>query len=228
LRPNLRKSQFSRLNLLKENEAGDAQTDQSLFLMEIHAAMRIVRFLSLFLIVSSPLVCAAAQAQSNPPKPATKIESFEAKTGIVLVRGFTTVGKINGLGGQITIDARDFRDAANPGTHVSGISISIKETGELERENTSFIDADEVDSLLTGLSYISKANKDMTKLEQFEVEYRTKGDFSVTVFNQSNGNLSVAVSSGSMGKTTSYLKLEKLPELVRLVTLAKSKIGELQ
>lgn len=177
-----------------------------------------------FFLITFLLSLGAAQAQENPPKPATKLENFQAKTGIVVVRGFTTVGTIRGIGGDITVDARDFRDAANPNSHVSGISIAVKETNELGRENTSFIDADEVDSLLAGLAYISKANKEVTKLDQFEVEYRTKGDFSVTVFNETNGKLAVAVSSGNIGKTTSYLKLEKLPELVGLVNSAKSKI----
>ncbi len=189
-----------------------------------HPTMRNSRVVILLLLVSSHLMGTAAQGQDNPSKPATKLESFQAKTGVVLVRGFTTVGKLRGLGGEITVDARDFRDAGNSGAHVSGISISVKESDRLERENVSFIDADEIDSLLTGLDYISKANKDSTKLDHFEVEYQTKGDFSVTVFNESNGNLAVAVSSGRIGKTTTYLKLGDIPELVRLITSAKSKL----
>jgi hypothetical protein len=176
------------------------------------------------LLAISAIPIAFAQESQDATKPATKLEAFQAKTGIVVVRGFTTVGTIRGLAGDITVDAREFRDASNPNARVSGISISVKETDRLERENTSFIDADEVDSLLIGLDYIAKASKDITKLEQFEAEYRTKGNFSLTVFNRAGGQLSAAVSSGRIGKTTAYIKLGDLAQLRQLITSAKSKL----
>jgi hypothetical protein len=186
--------------------------------------MQNIGFVLFLLMVPSAVIGVAAQEQQNAPKPATKLESFQAKTGMVIVRGFTTVGALRGIGGGIKVDAREFRDASNPSTRVSGISISVKENDRLERENTSFIDSDEIDSLLVGLDYISKATKDITKLDQFEAEYRTKGDFSVTVFNESNGKLSVAISSGHIGKTTAYIKLADLLELSHLITSAKSRL----
>ena len=177
----------------------------------------------LFLVVLAT-ACAVAQEPPDTAKSATKLEAFQAKTGIVVVRGYTTAGTIHGLGGEITVDAREFRDASNPSSRAAGISITVKETGRLERENTSFIDADEIDSLLMGLDYIAKANKAVTKLENFEVEYRTKGKFSLVTFNNSKGQLSAAVSSGYIGKTTAYIKLEDLANLRQLIISAKSKL----
>jgi hypothetical protein len=150
-----------------------------------------MRYLAAASLALAPLL-AIAQEQ-EPPKPATKLEAFQANTGIVIVRGYTTVGTLRGLGGNVTVDAREFRDAANPAKRVMGISISVKETTRLERENTSFIDADEIESLLQGLDYIGKAGKQITPFDNFEAEYRTKGDFGVTVFNDSNGQLSLAI-----------------------------------
>ena len=131
---------------------------------------------------------------------------------------------MKGLGGTVTVDAREFRDARNPADRVAGISLSVKETTGLERENTSFIDSDEIDSLLSGLDYIAKASPDVTRLSNFEVEYRTKGNFSLVVFNGPNGQLSVAVTSGLIGKTTAYFKISELSKLRELITLAKVKI----
>lgn len=178
----------------------------------------------ILLLIGSVLLINAAYAQDegDTQKISTKLEAFQAKTGIVVIRGYTTVGRIRALG-LISVDARDFRDASNPKIRLTGVSITVKESGRLERENIAFIDGDEVDSLLAGLDYISKATKDVSSLESFEVEYRTKGGFRITVFNDSNGELSVAVSAGSIGKTSVYLKLPQLLELRQLIIDAKAK-----
>jgi len=166
---------------------------------------------------------AYGQDPAETQKPATKLETFQARTGIVVVRGFTTVGTIRGMG-TVTVDARDFRDASNPKTRLTGVSITVKESGRLERENIAFIDSDEITSLLAGLDYVSKATQDVTPLTNFEVEYRTKGDFRITVFNDSRGELSAAVSAGRIGKTSAYIKLQQIIELRKLILDAKSKI----
>jgi hypothetical protein len=64
----------------------------------------------------------------------------------------------------------------------------------------------------------------VTKLDKFEVEYRTKGDFKVTVFNTGDGQLSVAVSSGRIGATTAYIKPAELEQLRALIISARSKL----
>jgi hypothetical protein len=166
---------------------------------------------------------AYGQDQAETQKPATKLEAFQARTGIVVVRGFTTVGSIRGMG-TVTVDARDIRDASNPKTRITGVSITVKELGRLERENTAFIDSDEIDSLLAGLDYVSKATKDVTPLKNFEAEYRTKGDLRITVFNNSSGELSAAVSAGRIGKTSVHIKLPQIFELRQFILEAKSKI----
>lgn len=165
---------------------------------------------------------AYGQDQAEMQKAATKLEAFQARTGIVVVRGYTTVGTIRGTG-TVTVDARDFRDASNPKTRITGVSITVAESGRLERENIAFIDNDEIGSLLAGLDYISKASKDVTPLKNFEVEYRTKGDFCITVFNNTVGELSAVVSAGRIGKTSAYIKLPQIFELRQLILDARSK-----
>jgi hypothetical protein len=39
------------------------------------------------------------------------VEAFQARTGVVLIRGFTTTGTVSALyGATVTVDAREFRD----------------------------------------------------------------------------------------------------------------------
>jgi hypothetical protein len=181
-----------------------------------------MRYLALILFVCISFTSTAEE--TGQITPATKMEAFQANTGIVVVRGYTTVGTLRGLGGNVSVDAREYVDASTQAKRVTGISISVKEIGRLERENTSFIDADEIDSLLQGLDYISRVSKEITEQENFEAEYRTKGYFRVTVFNESNGQLSLAISSGHIGKTSAYLKMPQLQELKQLILTAKSKL----
>jgi len=164
------------------------------------------------------------QKDAQAVAPATKLEAFAAKTGVVIIRGYTTIGSINGLGpGSVTVDAREFRDAANLKLRVTGLSIQVKESGRLERESTSFVDYDEIDSLLQGIDYISKIGPDITQMAKYEAEYITKGDFSVTTFNSTNG-FSVGVSSGKFAKVTAYFKLDNLAKLKTLLQDGKAVI----
>ena len=132
---------------------------------------------------------------------------------------------LRALGGEITVDAREFRDGSSPNSpRTMGIPITVRETGRLDRENTSYIDAEEIDSLLKGIEYISKVTKGVTKLEQFEVDYRTKGDLRSTVFNSRNGDTSAVVSTGAIGRTKAYVKLAELETLRELIATAKSQL----
>jgi len=179
-------------------------------------------------IIFPILICSAvsfAQDQAERKAPATKLEAFQSRTGVVLIRGYSEVGSLRGMGGDVSVDAREFRDGSNPNSpKTTGISITVKETGRLERENTSYIDVDEIDSLVKGIEYISKVSKDVTTLDLFEVDYRTKGDLRITVFNSSRGEISASVSSGTIGRTNAFIKLAELDKLRNLILTAKSKI----
>src|SRR5258708_37964644 len=90
---------------------------------------------------------APGQQTKEAPAPATKLEEFSAKTGIVVIRGFSTIGEVRGMG-SVTVTAREFRDASNPKLRQTGLTVEIKESGRLERESISIVDYDEIDSLL--------------------------------------------------------------------------------
>lgn len=186
----------------------------------------ILRTLALLSTLSFANVVSAQVGATVPtptPLPATKIEAFSSKTGIVMIRGFSTIGRIRGQG-VVTVDAREFRDASSPSQGVYGIAIEVKEAGRLERENRSFIDLDEIDSLVRGLDYIAKITKTVTSLNDFEATYRTKGDFAVTVFSDSSGGLALSVDSGRIGKTSAFLKMTDLEGLKTHILEAKRTI----
>jgi hypothetical protein len=185
----------------------------------------VLRRLCLLVIILS---ASFSNAQGQPQKdvaaapPATKLEAFSAKTGVVLIRGFSTIGRINGLG-QITVEAREFRDGGNPNMRVTGLAFDVKESGQLERDNISFVDYDELESLLKGIEYISKVDRKVTSMEEFEAEYKTKGDFAVMTLSTSEG-LRLAISSGKFGKVSAYFNFDDLPKLKQLIEEGKAKL----
>lgn len=184
-----------------------------------------MRKILLATILTIPLI-AVAQEQADATKvpPATKLEAFSARTGIVLVKGFTNLGTVNGMG-RVSIDVREFRDASNPKSAQYGVAFEVKESGILERENTSYIDEDEIDSLIRGLDYISKIDRSVTTFGNFEAQYRTKGDLSLVVFSGSGGEISLAVSSGRIGRTRAFLKLADIEQIRTLLGEAKKAIA---
>ena len=180
-----------------------------------------MRKILLATLLTIPLI-AVAQEQADAAKvpPATKLEAFSARTGIVLVKGFTNLGTVNGMG-RVSIDVREFRDASNPKSAQYGVAFEVKESGRLER----YIDEDEIDSLIRGLDYISKIDRSVTTFGNFEAQYRTKGDLSLVVFSGSGGEISLAVSSGRIGRTRAFLKLADTEQIRTLLGEAKKAIA---
>ncbi|HQS59957.1 MAG: hypothetical protein B7Y56_03370 [Gallionellales bacterium 35-53-114] len=176
---------------------------------------------AIFAILFAPLTY--GQDQVEPQKATTKLEAFQVKSGSTIIKGFTTVGIIKGEG-AITVDAREFRDASNPKTRTVGVSLTVSHAYPSSRENTAYIDSDEIESLIAGIDYISKVTKEITPFTNFEAEYRTKGHLEITVFNRSNGKISAAISAGRIGKTSVYIDMEQLAELKQLIIEARSKL----
>lgn len=184
----------------------------------------------IFLIMSVIAASVSAQessiaaSESSKTAPSTKLEAFSARTGIVIIKAYSNLGTVNGLG-RVSIDAREFRDAANPKQAQYGLAFEVKESGRLERENSSFVDEDEIDTMIRGLEYISKIDKGVTTLGNFEAQFRTKGDLAMIVYSGRGGEISLAVSSGRVGRTTAFLKLGDAEQIKQLLINGKTVIA---
>ena len=170
---------------------------------------------------------AAAQAPKPSPSPeeATKLEKFQSRTGTVVIKNFSRIGSLRGIGGSLNVQSMDFTDAQS-GATVQGMMVEIKESGRLERSERSFIDSDEIDGLLKGIDYIAKVQSPTTKQDFFEARYRTRSDFGVTTFNSSDASegIQVAVTIGRFSQVSIYLKLTELSTFRELILMAKGKL----
>lgn len=170
---------------------------------------------------------AVAADSGSQQQPKTKLESFVAQDGVVIVRGFSTVGEVKAnYGGLLTVESKEFTNVTS-GKKEYGITIEVKETGRLERKNTSYIDYDEIDSLVKGIDYISKVDKSATKLDDMQADYKTRGDLVVSTFSSRNG-ISAAIGSGTIGRTNAYFELPELAKLRALVVDAKAKLDAIR
>lgn len=177
----------------------------------------------LLLCVAFPTLSVAAELQGEPK---TKIERFVAQDGAVIVRGFSQPGKMNAnYSGIIVVSAQEFLNASN-GRRELGITIEVKESGRIERSNTSYVDYDEIDSLLKGIDYIEKIDKSATKLDEVQADYRTKGNLSVSVFSDRDG-LSASVSSGVIGRTSAFFWLKDMGIFRKLIVDAKARLDSI-
>lgn len=169
---------------------------------------------------------AYSQQTNKSEESKTKLESFQAKTGSVVIKSYSSIGGISGRLGSVQVDALELRDATS-GLRVLGITINVKESARLEREDTSFIDYDEIDSLIKGIDYVSKVSSPTETLSNFEARYKTRGDFSIVTFNGSDG-VSAAVTSGSIGRARAYISLDELQKLRQVLTDAKTKLDAIR
>jgi hypothetical protein len=166
----------------------------------------------------------AANLKDSVPQAKTKLEQFSAKTGVVLIRGFQKIGSAQGLySTSVNIQSKEFTNVTD-GSKQYGITIeTFKENGKYDKQHTSFIDFDEINSLIQGIDYISKIKPDVTKFEDFQADYTTKGSLKISTFS-SGDKLMAAVTSGNIGGVAAYFNIEDLAKIKDLLLKAKKKI----
>lgn len=187
---------------------------------------------SLLFIITSFAFYATASAQETtatdllPPK--TKLEAFQARTDVVIVRGYSRIGSAAGEeGNSVRVETIELRDASD-NSKVYGIMVEVREAGKPERSNTSFVDYDEIDPLLKGLEYLGKVDNSVTQLKGFEADYRTRGDLLFSAFSGRGNSVTIAVSSGAIRPTTSFFRLEDLRAIMGLIIEAKKQLTAIQ
>ena len=167
-----------------------------------------------------PLAC-------EPVEPRTKLEAIEWQYERVLVKGFSQIATFTARDVEVRVDAVELKDTASA-TRAIGLVIALRETSENPRENRSFVDYDEIDRLLKGLTAIGRVNESVTKLAGFEARYRTVGDLEIVVFRQSRSGIAASLTSGICERVTAPLTLDDLDRLKAHIVEAKTRLDEIK
>lgn len=177
------------------------------------------------------LVFSCSQVYSQypfKPIPRTMIGCLEQKEGVVVLKGITRVGRLQGSrGGEVLFDAKEVK-IANSGSRQTGIFVRIVEPagqGQAGRESETYIDYDEIEPLLKALDYFSKINHTSTELDDYQAVFRTRGGFQLSLKSIRVGEgIRVAVIDTDDNVFCIYITPADLPALKNLIETAKEKI----
>jgi len=182
--------------------------------------------IALLAILSLPAFTQQPKPAIAPPAnpPTTKLEAFQVRSGQVRVKNYSRLGTVNGIGGTILVQVMEIVDPQSQ-QKVQGLLIEVAGSGRYDRPQRSFIDADEIDSLLKGIEYISKVDGKQTKLTNFEAAYESRGGLKVTAFNAEGGEIDIGVTAGT---DNVYFKLADFAPMRALIEQSKVQIAALR
>ena len=165
-------------------------------------------FLSIYLFVFfSSVVFAQENQEQKKSEPATKLEIFLAKKGTLIVKDFYKLGGMTGIfNSDVSFDALFIYEPGKETESISGLRAKVHEGERLEKEEISFLDFEEVESLSKALQYLINlafqwANEEK---EYTEVIFSTKGNFQVG-FYQKGKEQNAFVKSGYIRTASCFL-----------------------
>lgn len=166
-------------------------------------------------------------------EPLTTLEHFDSRMQTIIVRGSTHVLTMPGRNGTARVDAIEFRDEDN-GTKANGVVITLRENNRDDPnqpgfETRSYIDYEEIDRVVKAWDQVARTDDTITKLNNFESRYRSKGDFEIVVFRQTpGGTVAAAVAGGLCERNRIFLSLDELIKLRHVVVQGKQRLDEMK
>jgi hypothetical protein len=170
--------------------------------------------------ISSPIPQTRPNEECVAPPPATYLQKFAGLPEQVILRASSRVGTLRGKG-VVTISALRLWDDATTKQGANGLSISVRDAETGGHENTSFVDYDEIDSLLKAIDSVSGVDRNVSSMNSFEAGYRTRGNLVVATFSTGSG-IYLAISSGYCSPVTARLEAAELNDLKTFLKNAKS------
>jgi hypothetical protein len=173
---------------------------------------------TLTVAIGLPCASVAQQPVLLPVEPPTKLETFMVKQGSVMICGSSRVGAVRATPASIAVSSRELTDARS-GERALGVAVEVRNSEGRDLDRISYVDLDEIPSLLAGLDYMAKVQRTETTLDRFEARYLTKGGLLVSVFD-TGGGMKAAVSSGLSGNATTELEFGEFQRFRLLLQLA--------
>lgn len=186
-----------------------------------------IRFLFLATVSMAAVIAQPPVQSDEKAAPKTQLETFLARKGSIIVKEFHPLGTVEGAyGTSAKLDTLALYEPGKEQQRKAGIRIEVQGGGRLERENTSFLDMDEIDSLMKGLDYMTKVIADWegSKRDYTEMIFSTKGEFDVG-FYLKEGKIQAFVTSGTIGPATAYIQPSGLAMMRQFLEQGRSLLG---
>jgi hypothetical protein len=202
--------------------------------------MKLTSLTILILLASMNGSASAQRPRYQPPlrqpcdfmEPLTKLEEFDARWETVIIRGSTHIMSVIGRNGSARVDAIELRDEGN-GTRAMGVIVELRDTTRQDathpaEESRSYIDYEDIDVVIKAWDRVARTDDTITKLNNFQSRYRTKGGMEIAVFRQTPGGAVAASVSGSCDRVQIFLSLDELIKLRWMVVQAKARLDEIK
>jgi hypothetical protein len=120
---------------------------------------------------------AMSQFVGELPKPATDLERLALQTDALVTKGYQRIGEVAGDDGSvIRITAAE----VNAGAEMfRGLIVQVQQSRGVARSAVSYVDANEVDGLISAVADLAKLQPQSNKLSDLDGSFRTRGDLEV-------------------------------------------------
>lgn len=173
----------------------------------------------------APVVLCAQTLETNI-YPKSHLELAEEHTGVVLVRGTENVGNVAGNRGEVSVQVRETKDMTSSQRDYGVIVTVFQGDGG---GSATYVDFDELPTLIQNLEYVSKANWTLTSLGHFDASYTTRAGLRVVTYSSTrSGLIEGAVVSQRLVRSRASFTTAQLDLLRNTLEVAKTKIEELQ
>jgi hypothetical protein len=174
----------------------------------------------IFSLLAVGLLSLSVQAQStNAPR--TQLEAIESRTNTLIIKGYTEIGSIACGGGSVLVAAKESSDAATR-ERALGISVVVRGQG---RQDTSYVDYDELDSMIRALDLMNTPPWSESVLPQIEASYTSRDGLRVASANtRNNAGMEAIVQSSRLCVVTAPLSIQQFIAFRNLIEQAKGKL----
>ena len=201
--------------------------------------MKLTRLIIVISLLTFSATAIAQRPRFQPPlgqpcgfiEPLTKLEEFESRWETIIVRGSTRIqGTI--ANGAARVDALELRDEAN-GSRAEGVVIELRDAARQDATHLSevtrtYIDYDEIDAVIKAWDRVARTDDTITKLNNFQSTYRTRGNLQIAVFRQTPGAAIAAMVSGDCDRVRIFVTLDEFIKLRWMIVQAKARLDEIK
>ena len=120
-------------------------------------------------LVITLLATATYAQETNAYK--TRIESYEAQTNTVIIKGYGQIGSFSVTSGTVTVRCKEDLDVTH-GSKLYGLVVDF--SGDGVSRLAAVVDDEELDPLLDGLDYLAKITSSASPMPAFEAGITTK------------------------------------------------------
>jgi hypothetical protein len=103
--------------------------------------------------------------------------------------------------------------------------MKVEVTESEYRNESAFIDADELPELIRGIEALIAVTANPTQFRNFEVHYKTRGSLNLVAFNDQKGNISYAIEAGKITKASAFTNENGMAALKEAFLKAQEKLN---